>query len=547
MMHRVSVSVLLLVGVIVLTGRPTHAQEQDAIPEIPDAERTFEQGLTAFERGKYGEAAERFRLVTEYELNRKTTAALLMGGKALVRAGRYQDAIDRLRTLLDRHPTTTYRDQAESILALAQRGLQRFGQDPDTLRVGVALPMGDAQLPLSQALFNGIRLAVEEHNGVRRRYAPAPDLPASADTFEVYSTSKVRGDSLAREDGETTVATPTDTVRVDSLRIITERVERPDWVAKTYLRRVGERPETARAAIDSLVRIDNVDVIVGPIRSEMARPAGGRAEQARVLLVAPVATNDTVSRGRNYVFQANPTFVMRGRLMARFAKDGLLLDRVGMIYEPGNSYSARMAEGFRAEVRRQNMKMPLSLRLQNSQDWSRLPTLVNKDSTITDSLLARPEAFYLPVAGENTAGKIRGALTGLRTLAPDTRALGNGQWHNLPFAKIASKLTATYANNFYVDTKRPAVQRFIKRHRLLTGTTPGELSADGRRLAYAGYDVAHFLLSRLSPTASRLDPRTLRAVPAYEGLGTRIDFGDGNVNQALFFHRYRNQQLELLQ
>jgi ABC-type branched-subunit amino acid transport system substrate-binding protein len=547
MMHRVSVSVLLLVGVVALTGRPAYAQEQDAIPEIPDAERTFEQGLAAFERGKYGEAAERFRLVTEYELNRKTTAALLMGGKALVRAGRYQDAIDRLRTLLDRHPTTTYRDQAESILALAQRGLQRFGQDPDTLRVGVALPMGDAQLPLSQALFNGIRLAVEEHNGVRRRYAPAPDLPASADTFEVYSTSKVRGDSLAREDGETTVATPTDTVRVDSLRIITERVERPDWVAKTYLRRVGERPETARAAIDSLVRIDNVDVIVGPIRSEMARPAGGRAEQARVLLVAPVATDDAVSRGRNYVFQANPTFVMRGRLMARFAKDGLLLDRVGMIYEPGNSYSVRMAEGFRAEVRRQNMKMLLSLRLQNSQDWSRLPTLVNKDSTITDSLLARPEAFYLPVAGENTAGKIRGALTGLRTLAPDTRALGNGQWHNLPFAKIASKLTATYANNFYVDTKRPAVQRFIKRHRLLTGTTPGELSADGRRLAYAGYDVAHFLLSRLSPTASRLDPRTLRAAPAYEGLGTRIDFGDGNVNQALFFHRYRNQQLELLQ
>lgn len=536
----------MVTGAVFLIGGTAQAQERDTIPEIANAELMFEQGLAAFERGQYETAYERFRLVNEYELNHKTTAALLMGAKALVRLGRYREAVERLDALLERYPETTYREEAESVLGLARRHLRGDRQPPDTLRVGVMLSMTDEQVPLSQALFNGIRLAVDEHNGVRRRYIPPPDLRASADTFDVYDTAESRGDSLARAEGETTVATPTDTVRVDSLRIVTERVRRPDWVAKMYFRRTGESARAARAAVDSLVRIDEVDAILGPIGSRTARPAGRQAEQARVLLVAPVATSESVSKGRDYVFQANPTIRVRGRIMARFAKNGLLINRVGVIYEQGNSYSVRMAEGFQAEARREGLEVPLTVPLQDPRDWSRLPTLIEEDSTLTDSLLAQPQALYLPVAGQRAAGKIQGALMGLRQIALDSRVLGNAEWHDLPFTEMASDLMATYTNDFYVRTREREVQRFVRRYRLLTGSTPDELSTDGRRLAYTGYDVAYFLLSVLSPSDARPDPRALRRAPAYEGLGIRIDFRGENVNQAMFLHRYRNQQIELL-
>ncbi|PSQ92729.1 MAG: hypothetical protein BRD30_02120, partial [Bacteroidetes bacterium QH_2_63_10] len=81
--------VIVLVVVAGLVATPGHAQEQEGIPKIPDAELLFEEGIAAFERGQYNTAYERFRLVSEYKLNRKTTAALLMGGKALIRLGRY--------------------------------------------------------------------------------------------------------------------------------------------------------------------------------------------------------------------------------------------------------------------------------------------------------------------------------------------------------------------------------------------------------------------------------------------------------------------------
>ena len=541
------------------SATPGHAQETATIPEVENAELLFEEGITAFERGEYATAHERFRLVSEYELNRKTTAALLMDGKALVQLRRYRDARTRLEALLSRYPETTYREEAEALLERAQRRLQEEQRAQDTLRIGVTLPMEAAAVSLSQALFNGVRLAVDEHNGLRRRYIRPPGLRTEADTFEVYDTARLAGDSLAAADGETTVAAPTDTVRVDSLRIVAEQAARPDWVAKMHFRRTGPRPKTARAAVDSLVRLDDVDVILGPIRSRVARPAGERAEAARVPLMAPMATDESVSEGKNYVFQANPTIPDRGRIMARTAANGLLLDRVGVIYEQGNRLSARMAEGFREGARQQDLTVPLSIPLQGSRDWSRLPTLLEdstlietdslrarRDSATTDSLLAETEALYLPVSGRGTAGKIQGALTGLRQILPGTRVLGNAEWHDLPFKEAASAVTATYTNGFYVQTDRPAVQRFVRRYRLLTGNTPDELSTDGRRLAYVGYDVARFLLSTLSPSGTAPPPRALRTAPTYDGLGMRIGFQRENGNQALFIHRYRDQRIERL-
>ncbi len=554
--------VLVLVLSLAIGGlaTPGHAQEQGAIPKISNAELMFEQGLAAYERGEYETAYERFRLVNEFELNRKTTAALVMSAKALVQLRRYREAVDRLNALLNRYPETTYRQEAKALLERAEGRLQDGTQVRDTLRIGVMLPMSGARVSLSQALFNGIRLAVDEHNGLRRRFLRPPGLQPSADTFEVYDTEEVHGDSLSEAEGATTVAAPTDTVRVDSMRVITEQTERPDWVAKMYFRRLGDRPASAGATVDSLVRRDQVDVILGPIGSAAARPAARRAEEAEVLLVAPVATDESVSKGRDYVFQANPTILTRGRVMARFAKNGILLDRAGIIYEESNTYSARMARGFQRAARRHDLEVPLAIPLQDSRDWSRLPTLIKDDSTLietdsvrarrdsatTDSLVAVPEAYYLPVAGRGTTGKIQGALTGMREAFPGKRALGNAEWHNLPFADAASSVTATYTNGFFVPTGRPAVQRFVRRYRMLTGTTPDRLSTDGRRLAYTGYDVARFLLSVLSPSPTQLDPETLRTAPTYEGLGVRIGFEGKNRNQALFIHRYRNNQIERL-
>lgn len=550
--HRVAAAALVLatavLAVAALAPAPAQAQ-QPAIPQNSDAELLFEQGLAAFEQGNYNRAYQRFRLVNDYALNQKTTAALLMAGKSLYRLERYRDAIDLLNTLTQRYPETTYADEAAAVIEAAREGGQQYGQAPDTLRIGIALPLNDRNAPMTQALFNGVRLAVDHHNGVRRRYIFPPAFEDVADSVDVYDTAELFGDSLAQAEGTTTLATASDTMQVDSLRIVTEQVQRPNWIAKMYFRQTQENgTRSVEAAVDSLIRQDDVDVILGPLYSEDARAAGAVAERSRVLLVAPLATDASVSEGRRYVFQTNPTIPLRGQIIAQFAANSLLTESAAIIYERGETISQQMAEGFQAEARRRGIDVPFTMGLQNPRDWSRLPDALSADSTITDSLLASTEAFYLPMAGRNASGKIQDALTGLGRLPlnPEARVLGNAEWHDLAIEKEASKFQATYTNDFFVQTGRPEVQAFIRSYRLLTGNTPDKLSATGQRLAFTGYDVATYLLRSLRPTRGRPQPESLRGMGRFQGLSLRIDFQGGNVNQAMFFHRYRNNRLELL-
>jgi len=539
------VSAALVAGLAVM-ATPSAAQERGTIPRNPDAELMFEQGLAAYERGDYETAYERFRLVPEYALNRKTTAALLMSGKALVQLGRYEEAIDPLEALLDRYPETSYRADAEELLTMAREGMERTEAGADTLRIGVALPMDSETVSLSQALFNGIRLAVDEHNGVRRRYVPPSGLAADAGSLEVYDTEAVHGDSLADAEGRTTVVARTDTVRVDSLRILTEQVRRPDRVAKMHFQAVTDDPDSVRAAVETLVEDDEVDVILGPLFSGTARAAGAAAEAENVLLVPPLATDESVSAGRDHVFQTNPTVSLRGRLMAQFAVDGLLAENVAVIHERRSRIAEKIAAGFQKEAAQNDLGVPFVLRLENARDWSRLPEVIDEDSTLTDSLLTAADAFYLPMSGRSAFGKIQDALTGLDRLNVGARVLGNAEWHDLPIRKLASQFRVTYTNDFYVQTGRADVQSYVRRYRLLTGETPDNLSVRGRRLAYVGYDVGRFLIDTLSPSGQRPRPAALREAPEYEGLGMRIDFEGGNVNRKMFFHRYRSNRLERL-
>lgn len=537
---------ILVLGWGASSGAADVQAQPSTLPRNPDAELVFEQGVAAFERGAYSVANQRFELVNDYNVNRKTTAALLMSGKALYRMERYRDAINRLQTLLDRYPRTTYRDEANAVIAAAQDALQTVGARPDTLRLGIALPLDDQNAALTQALFNSIRLAVERHNGVRRRYVLPRRLQANVDTFDVYQTAALFSDSLAQADGRTTIVTPTDTLQLDSLQVITERLRSPNWVAKMHFRHSGTRPREARAAIDSLVRLDRADVIIGPLYSSQARAAGEVAQRSQVVMIAPLATDPSVSEGRAHVFQANPTIEMRGRAMARFASQSLLKNEAGIIHEADDDIATRMAQGFRDEARALGLVVPYTLTLKTRRDWSRLPEAFGADSTVTDSARAATGVAYLPISGRNAKGKIQDALIGLTRYRNPPRVLGNSQWHDLPIPQEASKVLATYSNDFYVQTGRPEVQSFIRRYRLLTGQTPDALSTTAQRLAYTGYDVAGFLLSTVRPGTTRPSPQNVRRAPVYEGLGMRIDFRGGNVNEALFFLRYRNNRTELL-
>lgn len=437
-----------------------------------EANLIFQQAVEAYDDGDFGMAARRFQLViNSYELNSRTTAAWVMAGKALYQAGDYQEAADLLSEFVNIYPQSRYVQEARTLLAYA-RDYAGALDDSDVLQIGVLLPLDEGARALTQAMFDGIRFAIDDFNS----------LPGS--------TEKVR--LVFRPSGSDAIKTT----------------------------------RSVRELADS-----GVSVIIGPLYSSEALTAADVAERSRVPLIAPLATDEEVSEGRDFVYQANPTIALRGRLMARFAMTGLRHKRFGVIAEFDNQVSEKMAEGFQDEVLRNGAEIDFVELLPGPNDWFRL-----KQRFIPDSLL-NIDAIYVPIAGGSAQTLVKGALDSFDRIGMPVRLLGNKEYHDLPSKSQASTYHTVYTSDFHLDPANPSVLQFNSRYEAMNEAEPTTLT-------YVGYDVTRFLLQQL--VRERDAQKALEESGFYQGLGIRIDFQGQNVNQALYYLRYRNNQVELV-
>ena len=467
---------LLVAGLIVLfQGTPaSYAQDRpETVSVIPPADSLFRLGLERFDEGHFAEAHTLFqRAVDNFDLHAGTTAAMLMAGKSSYRLGDYPAARDELEALVEAFPSSGYLEEARRTIGFAVGMIDR--EVPDTVRVGIVLSLSGEEATVSQSLFNGVRLAVEDYN-LAGRTAPV----------------------------------------------------------KMVFRDSGGQASGAADAVRRLADED-VDFIVGTVFSDQAIAAAEAAERERIVFVAPLATDERVSEGKRYAFQANPTIELRGRLMARFAVNGLRLNAFGVIaMHEADGVSERLTDAFIKEASELGASINLVRLLPDENAWIRLSETVSRDT------LSHVEAIYVPVTSPEPLAVIGALLSSLDRMRASVRILGNSAWHQLPMVSAASRYTATYSNDFYLAASDPSLTIFQARFRELSGESPN-------RPAYAGYDVTKFMLQIVSRRPEEPLYESVWFEPEYRGIASRIGFFGLNVNGALFFHRYRDGELRLI-
>lgn len=437
-----------------------------AQPVLPEAEEAFAEALASFEAEEFAAAFEGFNhVIVGFAQHRKTDAAMLMAAKALYRTGDYAATADMLTAFLDQYSESSYRDAAERTRQHAQSQQAKHAREQSAIRIGIALPLNEKDFALTQALYRGIEIAVEEHNARNERLVRM--------LFQ---------DTRNSEDG-------------------------------------------AREAVAHLVRED-VDVIVGPLYSAEALAAARMADQEGVVMVAPLATDTDIARGRRHVFQANPPIAHRGAFMARVAVDRLAIETVGVIAQMGNAAGEEMAAAFHDEALRMGAEVVFHESLDSARDWADLPDTIESLDSV--------DAVYLPVQASGGDDTRRLILQTLGRLSPAPHILGGTAWNNQAFSQYARslKVPVTFADVFYVNHNLPTIRSFKVRYQKKSG------DADPSRLAYVGYDVAQYLLSHLQREEGSPLARRLQASEMYEGLGTRIKFDRDHANEALFLLTY---------
>jgi ABC-type branched-subunit amino acid transport system substrate-binding protein len=389
-----------LVGAVVaLCAQSAAAQERLEFSDA--AEHEFRAAVAMYDSGAYRIAAAAFdRLMREYPSSHRTTAALVMKGKALCEAQENLEAAKTLKSFLARFPSSSYAADAEYTLGRVYGRIDRWEEamdlflaafrrlgpsSPDRLArnimaamdsaVNVHLPITALHSLLARAVVPSERawywLTTAERETAGDNSVAAlialdsldgryPDHPFHARSADLRSRLQARSSialgvllPLMRNADPSAVKDIANEV-YDGIVFAVEHYGRDPAARITVAletRDTEREPQRAVQGAQELADNRQVIGILGPVFSATVTPAAVVANAHGVPLITPTANADGIAATGAYVFQANPDYDARGRAMARYAIQKRGFHSLAVI-APVDAYGKFLAEGFVREAER---------------------------------------------------------------------------------------------------------------------------------------------------------------------------------------------------
>ena len=291
------------------------------------------------------------------------------------------------------------------------------------------------------------------------------------------------------------------------------------------------------AIMTDFVYNQGVDVVIGPLFSQVAKDFSNLAEDFQIPMVLPLANADSLDLFNNYVFQINPTFGAQGKIMANKAIE-LGYDTVGVIVEK-QSLGAPAARAFRHEVERLGGFVEYYFEENFVELGYDIRDFTQFFTTDTLDSVAIVEAIYAPFTGTIAQTLIQSLLTDLEAMKSEVAILGSEEWRDVNIE--SRRLDSTqlyYSKSFDVDTSSTLARQFISEFRIRFQTDPNQF-------AFIGYDTAKLILDQLKrvKNPAYLIENIRRSKP-FKGLSISINFDGKHENEAALVEKMirENQQ-----
>jgi branched-chain amino acid transport system substrate-binding protein len=337
---------------------------QDTVVYKPAVERNFQEALRLFREHRYGQAGVLFhRILAETEITHRTSASYLMESKSLYHLGEYRSSVTILQEFLRRFEKSEYIDDAEYTLGL---DFYQTEQYMESARSFLVVCQTTTDTVLAMRAVKMLRLVASsnlEIGNVRALLREATRADTKGQLTLVLAGKVHRtGDTNGAKELLRSVLTlpPTDPLAIEA-RAMMEGMDRggvvrigvvlplttksdqssasglgqdlldgmniavagynSESIPKVNLEvRDSERDGgVAARQVSELAADDRVVAIVGPVFSNEVFSSAGIANRRGVPLITPTATSTGIAAIGDYVFQANPDFVVRGQAMAQYA------------------------------------------------------------------------------------------------------------------------------------------------------------------------------------------------------------------------------------
>ncbi|MBO6571956.1 MAG: ABC transporter substrate-binding protein [Balneola sp.] len=430
---------------------------------------------------------DQIKTVFKQSSNVEILADVISGALGRVDFSKAKTMVNSLKSsLIDSNAVDLFQIETalrDSLTYASRYPFQKYSFAPTGMsyQIGVALPsfdMNSDNYEIPQHLYFGIQTAVEEFN------ANHPDKKA----FINFSRTNV--DSVQSED-----------------------------------------------ILNHLIWNKDVDVVIGPLFSNVAKSFSDLAEVYEVPVITPLANSDSLSIANNYMFQTNPTFAVQGKKMAQYAVNSLGLDTVAVLAEM-DALGEASALAFRHEAERLGAFVQhffLNDLESDGYDISEYTAYLSK----TDTLVPSPglKAIYAPFTGAAAPTLIRNLLTDLEASRSDYILLGSEEWADTDLENTRLPETSIhYTQSFEIRYGETDVEEFASNFRLRFQTEPNQF-------AFIGYDVAKLVLSTLNRVGNPdLLKQGLHELKNYRGLSGQFGFDSEHINQKVLIKSLYRQE-----
>lgn len=279
--------------------------------------------------------------------------------------------------------------------------------------------------------------------------------------------------------------------------------------------------EAAGAAI-RLIQKEGAVAILGPATSTRTLSAVPVAEEAKIPLITPTATNPAVTQGRKYAFRVCFIDPFQGRVAARYAYNVLKARRAAVLIDVAQDYCVGLGQYFIREFKRLGGKIAVVAKCTTrDQDFS---------AQLGAIKAAKPDILYLPNYYTEDALVARQArelglsvpmLSGDGAQAPELISIGKQAVEGFAFtAHFHPKSASGKAAKGFIALYEAARKK-------------GEVTEDLTGFHVLGADSYLVLLDAIERAGSTQGPKlraTLASTQDFEGVSGRINIGeDGNA------------------
>lgn len=259
-----------------------------------------------------------------------------------------------------------------------------------------------------------------------------------------------------------------------------------------------------------LVENDKVVAIVGPVISSTSLAVAPLAEEMKIPMISPTATNLAVTPDYEYVFRACYIDPYQGSTVAKFATENLSAKKAAILYNSGDDYSTGLAEAFKAKFEADGGEIVnYEGYTADDKDFKAILTGVKENA---------PDVIFLPDY-YNTVGLI---ATQVKELGIEATLLGGDGWDDVQKEYADVVEGSFFANHFAADDPAPIVQDFITAYKAAyNGETPNALGA-------LGYDAAKIMCAAIDAADSTDPEKILAALKAtdLDAVAGRVKFDE---------------------